>query len=57
MITKDYKNGAYKTRKAGKGATVVSEPSILCQTITGLLSGFILGAPIAFYIITNYSGV
>ena len=57
MITPDYKNGAYKTRKTGKGATVVSEPSILCQTITGLLSGFILGAPVAFYVITNYSGV
>tara|TARA_R110000782_G_scaffold57599_3_gene120878 strand:- start:1010 stop:1183 length:174 start_codon:yes stop_codon:yes gene_type:complete len=57
MITPDYKNGAYKTRKTGKGATVLSEPSILCQTITGLLGGFILGAPVAFYIITNYSGV
>ena len=57
MITNDYKNGAYKTRKTGKGATVASEPSILCQTITGLLSGFILGAPVAFYVITNYSGV
>ena len=57
MITPDYKNGAYKARKRGKGATVASEPSILCQTITGLLSGFILGAPVAFYIITNYSGV
>lgn len=56
MITHDYKNGAYKTRKAGKGATIASEPSILAQTITGLLSGFMLGAPIAFYIITNYSG-
>jgi len=56
MITHDYKNGAYKTRKSGKGATIASEPSILAQTITGLLSGFILAAPIAFYIITNYSG-
>jgi len=56
MITNDYKNGAYKTRKAGKGATVLILPSILAQTITGLLSGFMLGAPIAFYIITNYSG-
>ena len=57
MITHDYKNGAYKARKTGKGATIASEPSILCQTITGLLGGFILGAPVAFYIITNYSGV
>lgn len=57
MITHDYKNGAFKPRKTGKGATVVTEPSILCQTITGLLSGFILGAPVAFYLITNYSGV
>ena len=57
MITNDYKNGAYKARKTGKGATIASEPSILAQTITGLLSGFILGAPIAFYLITNYSGV
>ena len=57
MITNDYKNGAYKARKAGKGATVASEPGILAQTITGLLSGFILGAPVAFYLITNYSGV
>ena len=56
MITHDYKNGAYKTRKSGKGATIASEPSILAQTITGLLSGFMLAAPIAFYIITNYSG-
>ena len=56
MITHDYKNGAYKTRKSGKGATIASEPSILAQTITGLLSGFMLGAPVAFYIITNYSG-
>ena len=57
MITNDYKNGAYKARKTGKGATVATEPSILCQTIAGLLGGFIFGAPIAFYIITNYSGV
>jgi hypothetical protein len=57
MITNDYKNGAYKARKVGKGATIASEPSILCQTITGLLSGLILAAPIAFYLITNYSGV
>ncbi len=57
MITPDYKNGAYKARKTGKGATALILPSILAQTITGLLSGFILGAPIAFYIITNYSGI
>jgi hypothetical protein len=57
MITHDYKNGVYRTRKKGKGATVASEPSILCQTITGLLAGLILSAPVAFYIITNYSGV
>ena len=57
MITNDYKNGAYKARKTGKGATVLSEPSIISQTIAGLLGGFIWGAPIAFYIITNYSGV